>query len=270
MKVLVPTDFSVNSIIALRYAAGFAKNSGAGIFILHINNNPPLDQEIKSSDDPQHLIELLRKEEFLKGIKTSPIIREGNVVDAILDEAKKNDIDLIVMGTRGAGNIARNLFGTNTTKVIGKAECPVLAIPDEALFQPIRKVILSVDLKQKSEKVIEDFIDLVKIQNANLLLIYVHDDKSGEHQRELDRFTEELKNKSDYQRIVGKVIQSDFFPGAIENFALDIEADIIVMITHPRGIFERIFDPSATKLYAFHTTIPLLTLPHHRNPVFFF
>jgi nucleotide-binding universal stress UspA family protein len=269
-KILVPVDFSENSLNALRYAAAFAKSSGAALFILHVADPDALENELKGNLSPDHMLGLLKESEFLAGIKSTVIFRKGAVSPTILDESHKNDIDLVVMGTQGAGNMKRNLVGTHTTHVIQKSECPVLAVPAEATYNTVRKAVLAVDLEHRSDHLVEELVLLLKIQNAAILLTYVGSDPDGTFERDLQKLSDDLKERTSYQRILCKVIRSDRFPEDLETFALDIEADMLIMITHHRFVFESIFDPSKTRRYAYHTTIPLLAVPHHKTPVFFF
>ena len=269
-KILTPVDFSEYSINALRYAAEISRSSGAEIILVHVTNSNSLASTLKGNLNPSHLLNLLASENFLEGIKISKITRQGNVAEVILDEARQRDVDFIVMGTRGAGNVTRNLFGTTTTKVIGSSTCTVLAIPDEALFRPIRKIIIAVDLNSDNQKVIVEFIEVIKNTNASILIVYVGEDKEGEFKFNLDRLTSKLKSQTSYPKIVSKVIESPDFPKRLEDFAMNIEADMLVMLSHHRNIFESIFEPSHSKLLAFHSTIPLMVIQQRKVPVYFF
>lgn len=268
-KILSPIDFSENSINALKYAASFAKSSGASIFILHVTDPDSLVNDLKGNLSPEHLIELIKSEPYLSGIKITSILKNGNISKLILEESIKNDVDLVVMGTQGAGNMTRSLIGTNTTKVIGNTQCAVLAVPAGAIFNSVKKVVLAVDLEHRADNLIEDVVMTMKAQQASVLLAYVGLDLDGRFERDLVKLTDEIKSKSGYNKVLCKVIHSDAFPASLESFALDIEADMLVMITHHRGVFESIFDPSETKMYAYHTEIPLMAIPQHRKPVFF-
>ncbi|MBL0342524.1 MAG: universal stress protein [Bacteroidetes bacterium] len=268
-KILSPVDFSVNSLNALKYAADFARSSGATLFVLHVSDPDSLINDLKGNLSPEHMLDLLKKEPFLQGVKFNTILKKGNISNLILEESRRNDIDLVVMGTQGAGNMIRTLVGTNTTKVVEKSECAVLAVPLEATYSSIKKVVLAVDLEHRSDHLIEDLVNTVKIQQSAVLLVYVGVDKEGHFERDLEKLTDEMKSRTAYSKILCKVIHSDNFPGDLEGYALDIEADILVMITHHRGVFEAIFDPSETQLYAYHTTIPLMVIPMHKKPVFF-
>ncbi|HMT29468.1 MAG TPA: universal stress protein [Bacteroidia bacterium] len=144
-----------------------------------------------------------------------------------------------------------------------------MAVPAQASYSQIKKMVLAVDLEHRADQLIEDIINTMKVQETAILLAYVGIDRDGHFQRDLEKMTDEMKIKSGYKKILCKVIHSDEFPGSLESYVTDIDADLLVMITHHRGVFEAIFDPSATKLYAYHTQIPLLAIPHHKTPVFF-
>ncbi len=269
-KILTPVDFSENSLNALRYAAAYAKATQAAIFILHVDTPRDATDELKENLSVDHLMDLLKKSDYLEGVKSSVLFETGNVSEKILETAQKNNIDLIVMGTQGAGNLKENLVGTNTTHVVGKATCPVLAVPASAVYKSIRKVVMAIDLAHRTAKIIEEIVNLVKIQQASILMVYVGEDKSGRFERELTELTNAIKTRTGYNKIVGKLLDSSEFPTVLETYSIDIEADMLVMITHQRGVFESIFDPSQTKMFAYHTRIPLFVVPHHKTPVFFF
>ena len=185
-KILVPVDFSDISINALRYAAAFASASGAGITILHIADPDSIMNDIKGNLSPEHMIDLLKAENYMKGIKTESVIKKGKVADLILAEAEKAEAGLIVMGTQGAGTLSRNLVGTNTTHVVGKSKCPVLAIPEEASYRTVRRVVLAVDLHHRADQVIADVVATMKAIGAAVLLVYVDHKEILQHQHELD------------------------------------------------------------------------------------
>lgn len=254
---------------ALKYAIDFARGSGASIYVLHLADPELLVNDLKGNLSPEHLLDLLKSDKMFSGIKVTTICRKGKVADGILEESRANDIDLVVMGTQGAGNMARNLVGTNTTRVVSKSECAVLAIPAEAKFSGIKKVVLAVDLEHRSDHLIEDIVNTMKAQESAVLLVYVGIDENGHFERDLENLTDSIKKNTDYKKVLCKVLHTNDFPGSLENLAKDIEADLLVMITHHRGVLDSIFDPSETKLYAYHTTIPMMAVPHHKKPVYF-
>ncbi|MCD6124391.1 universal stress protein [bacterium] len=144
-KILIPTDFSENSKIALPFAVDLARKYGAELHILHVFDEQlltPIFYEV--GGDPKKYFEKLRNEfdaavnSFLSGIDTNGIkitshITSGTPFVEIIRYAREKGIDLIVMGTHGRSGIAHMFLGSVTEKVLRKAECPVMVIRNPEL-----------------------------------------------------------------------------------------------------------------------------------------
>jgi nucleotide-binding universal stress UspA family protein len=269
-NILVPVDFSENSINALKYASDFARVSGAAIYVLHVTDTDSIENDLKGNLAPDHLLDLITREDYMRGITVKGILEKGNVTRLILAESKANQIDLVIMGTQGAGNMTRNLIGTHTSAVIAKSECMVLAIPSQVTFSHIRKVVMAIDLENRADKLVMDSISLFQKMEAAVLLVYVGTDKNHKEEHDLEEMAEDLKRTTGYLRIDCTVIHSNNFKESIEKFAMDIDADVIATITHHRNVFESIFDPSQTKQMSYHLNTPLMSIPQKHKTTFFF
>lgn len=139
-EILVPTDFSDQSRMALDYAIELAESTGGTLHIIHVIEPSvyptdlgfpqvglvDLDKELVENSN----LELAKIEEELKakGIKIIKFITHGRPSDEIVDYANDNKIDLICIATHGRNGFERFLFGSTTEKVLRKAPCPVLAV----------------------------------------------------------------------------------------------------------------------------------------------
>lgn len=136
-KILVPTDGSEFAKKAQQHALFLAKVSGAEIIAVSVTENNfvnglPLDDEIYQLN--QILNE--RSEENLKefdklnedDLKITHVIREGSPAKVILEVAKEENIDLIVMGSSGKSGFDRFIMGSVADKVVNSAKCAVLII----------------------------------------------------------------------------------------------------------------------------------------------
>ncbi|MCL5267715.1 MAG: universal stress protein [Bacteroidetes bacterium] len=146
-KILVPQDFSDYSLHALKYAITFAELFKSELIILHIVEPivypadfsfgqvsiPAMEEEIRKHSEEQ-LSELLSKE-VPEGIKATPMIRVGKPFIEIVEVAKAENADLIVISSHGRTGMDHVLFGSTADKVVRKAPCPVLTIrPHEHEF----------------------------------------------------------------------------------------------------------------------------------------
>ncbi|HQT90784.1 MAG TPA: universal stress protein [Candidatus Kryptobacter bacterium] len=146
-KILVPQDFSEYSLHALKYAVTFAELFKSELIILHIVEPivypadfsfgqvsiPAMEEEIRKHSEEQ-LNELVERE-IPAGIKATPMIRVGKPFIEIVEVAKGENADLIVISSHGRTGMDHVLFGSTADKVVRKAPCPVLTIrPHEHEF----------------------------------------------------------------------------------------------------------------------------------------
>lgn len=136
-KILVPTDGSEFAKKAQKHALFLAEISGAEIIAISVTENNfvnglPLDDEVYQLN--QILKE--RSEENLKefdklnenDLKITHIVREGSPAKVILEVAKEENIDLIVIGSSGKSGFDRFIMGSVADKVVNSAKCAVLVI----------------------------------------------------------------------------------------------------------------------------------------------
>lgn len=146
-KVLVPTDFSEPSSLALRYAVAFAEAFDAKIYLLHTVEDPfSYPWAAEAYVNPEDIVTRLRSEaeaelrklltdEQRQRFAVEHEVRVGRPFVTIVEYAKELDIDLIVMGTHGRGAIAHLLIGSVAENVVRRSPCPVLTVrPEEHEF----------------------------------------------------------------------------------------------------------------------------------------
>ena len=141
-RILVPTDFSPPSGAALATAGALAAQFGASIHLIHVLEDPSTAAAYASDVYgyiPSGLSESWRKEaqtrleELLDApekahFRVTTSVTFGSPAKAIVDYARDNGINLIVMGTHGRSGFAHLLVGSVAEQVVRTAECPVLTV----------------------------------------------------------------------------------------------------------------------------------------------
>jgi nucleotide-binding universal stress UspA family protein len=153
-RLLVPTDFSEPSKIALHYAKAFAETFQASLHLLHVIEERALAYKelAASSLAPFNLSTLLEEIEQNVRDQLNRMLPEnerakyqaqlvtltGSPFLEIVRYAKAQDIDLIIIGTHGRGPIAHVLMGSVAERVVRKAPCPVLTVrhPEHEFVMP--------------------------------------------------------------------------------------------------------------------------------------
>ncbi len=139
-KVLAPTDFSEHSCYALSYALTFAGRWGAELHLLNVIEPAVfpteagltpmvminLDSELTAAAD-HAMVELLKRPD-LEGAGAVTAIAHGRASSSIIEYARANDIDLIVIATHGRTGFEHFIFGSTAERVVRESPCPVLTV----------------------------------------------------------------------------------------------------------------------------------------------
>jgi nucleotide-binding universal stress UspA family protein len=149
-SILVPTDFSEASAVALRYGRELADRFGASLHVVHVVEDRfmpgpstegylPLpgyfeELERQAGERLNAMLSAGDRDRLRAKFET----RRGSPFVEIVRYAKCNDIDLVVMGTHGRGPIAHMLMGSVAERVVRKAPCPVLTVrhPEHEFVMP--------------------------------------------------------------------------------------------------------------------------------------
>lgn len=129
-RILVPTDLSLASRLAFPMAALFARSFSAEVLAVHVTRSPTLAALAGAAPSPAPAVSesTLWKyfQEDFAGLPVTAQVHTGPVWDRIVQTARLERADLIVMSTRGHDSLADRVVGSNTERVVRHAPCPVL------------------------------------------------------------------------------------------------------------------------------------------------
>jgi nucleotide-binding universal stress UspA family protein len=144
-RILVPTDFSELSGVALEFGLELAERCGASLHLLHVIEDPlvagAIPSEVYVPDVPALRAALVTEAEAqLAGLvpdrvrdalRVTTEVQVGKAAAVICETAATTPCDLIVMGTHGRTGVAHLFLGSVAEKVVRTAPCPVLTIRSE-------------------------------------------------------------------------------------------------------------------------------------------
>ena len=138
--IVVPTDFSDFSKLALEYGLSFCREFHARLILVHVIEDPfypsngatfgfNIEEFFRrmEEDSAERMKELVKPEEEPE-VPVERIMARGTPFLEIIRIAKEKDADMIVLATHGRGGLAHVLMGSVTEKVVRKASCPVLVV----------------------------------------------------------------------------------------------------------------------------------------------
>lgn len=269
MKILVPCDFSKISNNAALYAAKFANQVNAEIILFHVDSLEQKRVSLESSLAYRECTLLAYElESIVTGVNISCKVVAGASTDSsIKDYAVNNNIDLIVMGTKGANSLEKVLFGSIAADIINKSPIPVITVPKYARFRNLKHIVYASDTCIISEmhSRIQKLILLAQLFDASIYILHV----LPQYRQDYNEFNEEINiikikdsliDEYKYKKISFNISCNDDVIEAINDFIADNETDLLAMFTHNLTFFESIFNASVSREMAFHSLVPLLTI----------
>jgi nucleotide-binding universal stress UspA family protein len=139
-RILVPIDFSEHSKRALKYAIPFARQFAASIDLIYVVEPtiypadfsfgqvgfPNVEEELRKRGAAE--LDTLIRKEIAGKVKAKKVIRTGKPFYEIIQYAREEKMDLIIIATHGHTGVEQILFGSTAEKVVRKAPCPVLVV----------------------------------------------------------------------------------------------------------------------------------------------
>lgn len=269
-RILVPTDFSKHAEYALRVAAQIAKKNNSEIFLLHMLELPQQgsDPFTSGSDIPQIMffkdqaikkLEELMDSDFLKGIEVSEIIQFENIKHGVLEISKKNNIDLIVMGSHGASGYEEMFIGSNAEKVVRSSEVPVLVIKNEIHEFKTDNLVFASDFSREIKKPFKKLLEFASVFKCHLNLVMINTPNSFKPTAVAEKIMNEFIKDFAVTNYSMHIYNDVNVEKGILNYAGSVNADIIALCTHGRTGYSHFFSGSISEDLVNHAVRPVIT-----------
>ncbi|NHF57727.1 universal stress protein [Flavobacteriaceae bacterium TP-CH-4] len=275
-RILLPTDFSRNALNAIRYALDLYANQTCDFYFLNAYQVSGYSIDSMMVPEPgERAYEMAKKESEAGFVKLMDILELHNddpkhtyhtistfnsLLYAIKTTIAKKDIDIVVMGTKGATGAEDVIFGTNTVDAMEKVtECPVLAIPDNVRFAAPKEIVFPTDFKTSfKRRELNYLLEIAKHHHAAIRVLHIAE------KSELNR--EQLSNRELLQSILEDVDYSFHtltdlgVQTGISAFIDSRGSDMIAFVNRKHSFLGSLFSRPLVKEMGYYSKIPVLTL----------
>ena len=244
-KILIPIDFSNQSMYALTQACNIAQTKNSKVYILSV-----IEEQNKISslflDDQTDILQNKVKSKLNQiseemqskyKIDVEVMVSKGKVYNQIIDVSKMISTDLIVMGTTGSPKEGfKRFIGSNAERVVRLAQCPVITIKGQNLKNGCKNIILPLDLEKETREKITYAIEYARYWDATVRLVSVLLDDNQHNKNVLikninqaERFIKNAGVSCSAELVSGdkKVTLGDF----VFNYAKESDGDLIMIMT---------------------------------------
>lgn len=271
-KILFPTDFSPAANTAFVYALHFADSFNAELVVLHVYDlpiveTPPLPEStleifdvVEMNQFESFRDELPKLHQIAEGVNLGHVpiknvLLYGDLMYNINKVCKEEEINLIVMGTKGATGLKETFIGSTTASVIAHAVVPVLGIPADAQYTPINNIAFTTQYDDKDNDALNEAIIIASSLKAKIQCLYI---ATGNDAEGMEEKINEFKMHYRGSNIDFYNIESANIEQGILDFIASKNVGMLVMRSHKRSFFDGLFHRSLTKKMAYHTKVPIL------------
>lgn len=269
--ILFPTDFSECSENALNWTIGLAEKFSAKI-LLHNSCHLPtfsmqipfegLTEEQVFAEATQNMNDFIKKNKLeSKGVSFESSVSVGLASDEIVSLAKEMKVDMVIMGTKGATGLEKVLLGSNASAVIERCSCPVIAVPENAEYRGMDKIVFATDYNDNDLMAIKLLTELAMPFMSEIIIVHISS-ITGTDTLERDKFSkykEETLKKIHYEKLSFQLAVGLNTEENLDTILDEQDADLLAMSMRKRNIFSRLFSPSLTKKMSYHSKVPILS-----------
>jgi nucleotide-binding universal stress UspA family protein len=274
-QILIPIDFSDQSLVALNQSPRLAKFYNAELTLLYVIDDGNLLNKVlkKKSDEvglkkeiQSKLNELGEKITKKYHVRVNTLITRGRIYKEILEMAEKIDTKIILMGTYGTlDGEKKSSIGSNAFKVIRDSECPVITIKGKHVREGCKNIVLPIDLSKESREKVNSAIELGKLYGADIHVVSVLYKLDKERAHKLAKQVEHVKKfikeagvkcTTELKTVKGKETLAE----AVINYAKKVDADLIMIMTQQEGQKKPMFIGSMAQDVINNSDVPVMSI----------
>lgn len=277
-NILLPTDFSMNSLNAAKFAVDFFEEEACTFHLLNTYTPAIVHSRFMAATIHGGLLEDSVKSESERGLEELLIqmntydknpehhfrcVSSFNLLtEEIKELVESENIDFIVTGTKGASGFDEVFLGSNTVRIIKAVrDCPILVVPDEFKFEKPVEIGFPTDFKRNfSSEVFEPVVQLASKFGARINIMHINEEeKLSKYQKSNRDILLEYISSTPYRlhRMPYFASKSD----VIEFFIKEYGIQMLALAHYRHGFLEELVKEPVVKRIAFHAQIPLLVLP---------
>lgn len=272
-KILVPVDYSPQSLIALEQAANLAKVFDAEITILKVAETSGFSTFFSSKhvDEFTSALEVQLKDfaadnQKKTGVKMTPVVKKGKVYTEIVETAEEIKATFIVMGTSGSESGIKRFIGSNALRVVRESHIPVLTIKGQHHRKGCQNIILPLDLTKETKEKVGRAIEFAKRFGSTIRVVSVLFTSDEFIVNRLTRQLDQVKKyieKSSVEcsaEIIKSTKGSESLADVIIDYANKAKGDLVIIMTQQETDYTDYFIGSSAQEVINHSDIPVLSI----------
>jgi nucleotide-binding universal stress UspA family protein len=271
-RILIPYDFSETADLSLEHAVFMAKLLKADIYMLHILESVSftsafgaafgsVDKKLESESNAK-LEEMAHHIYSNSGVTVKCFTEVGRIYKKIVEVAKRESIDIIIMGTHGASGYTKFRAGTNTSKVVEEAVCPVISVQKLSHRVGFKKIVIPIDNTPQSRQKVSYALEVARAYQAHVYVVGLVNFSNEENVRKFHIKVDQVQEWLAEHEITSekKFVEGDNLAKMTMQVAEDLDADLIVIMTEQEPSITGLFLGTYATQVVNHSKIPVMAV----------
>lgn len=278
--IIVPLDWSEQSLIALDQACNVAETLNAFVHLVYVKEAPGLFTKKEDEEEVHREIlakltetaENIRRE---RNISVTSEVRIGKIYDQINEVADELKATFIIMGTSGSQGLKKKFIGSNALRVVKQSHTPVITIKGKRHTKGCKIIVLPLDLTKETREKVGKAIEFAKAFGSHIITVSVMETEDEFVANHLKR---QMTQVHAYIEEHGVQVTSDLVnkkgsvADTILEFSKNVNADLLMIMTQQEIDFTDLFIGSQAQAIINNSEIPVLSIiprPHEvASPIF--
>lgn len=241
--ILYATDYSENSVAALKYAVSMSLKLKTKLWVIHVLNYPRILRAEPNGSSPNLKINSLnghtaKLEDFCKKQlgcdfdkmdMTFEAIQNESAVNGILCHAKKVKSSLIITGMKGTSKLRKMIMGRTAGGLIEKAPYPVLTIPGDCRFNPVATFVYATNFKKYDLNAIKKLVEIARPLKAKIKIVHVAPLEKTIHKRKKRELKKNIQRHVNYSRMDLVILNSNDIFNELKMYFSKAQANMVSM-----------------------------------------
>ena len=280
-KILVPIDFSEQSLIALEQSYNLAREYNAEITLLHVIEESGMLTKFFSNQQHDDVKKNVQKEldklaaDVTKKVKivVNTLVAKGSIYEKVAEVAELINATFIVMGTNGDDGKRKRFIGSNALRVVRESVVPVITIKGKHHRKGCKNIVLPLDLSKETREKVTKAIELSKLFGGATIrvvsVLFTTDEfvvnRLTRQLGQVKTFLEKEEIECTAEIIKGIKGEETLAENILE-YATKVEGDLIMIMTQQEVDFTQYFIGSSAQEIINHSVIPVLSIrPLHKK-----
>ncbi len=264
--IIVPVDFSVESLHGLEMAILLAKKTMINIQMVYVQKSSSdyrpgtFEEEHRYAEKEFEKILNTYKTNISKESRLRYIIKKGKIYQEIVEQAESYKDSIICASTHGASGFEEFFIGSNAYKIITSTDDPVITVRKKTP-PDIKKVVIPIRLHVDTRQKVPKGLEMADIFKAEVHLVSV---TTSKNKQDTNRLSAYLRQSTDFAKRKGfnpvvKTLVGEHTPSLVLNYCRAVDADLVAIMTSQRGSMALLTGSYAQQMVS-RSDIPVLSI----------